>query len=371
MLHRQLYNIDSKGKTRVWYMESEGNQYRTISGILDGNLVTSEWTTVEGKNIGKANETTPEQQAVSEVESQYEKKIARKYADKIEDAKRSNIFQPMLAATYKPGQTKDRDYYVQPKLDGVRCILKPDGGFSREGKPFFTIAHIHAQLSSDDIIFDGELYNHDLKDDFDKLVSMIRQQKYDELSETDREEIREKVQYHIYDVFVPEKPKLTFTERRSLILDLAGKGAFDGNNIRLVKTEKIASLAELDEKHGEYIVEGWEGIMGRNPDGEYEHKRSKFLFKHKNFQTEEFEVVDIESGIGNWDGIAKKVVLKLPDGRIFKSGIDGSMAKNRDRLTEKARYIGGDAACRFQNYTPDGIPRFGVVKHLYEGKRSI
>jgi DNA ligase-1 len=352
-------------------METENNRYRTTSGILDGNLVTSEWTTVEGKNIGKANATTPEQQALAEVLAQYEKKLARKYSDTLETASRSNIFQPMLAATYKPGNTKDGQYFHQPKLDGVRCILKPEGAFSREGKPFFTTGHIQEQLSSDDVIFDGELYNHDLKEDFDKLVSMIRQQKYDELSEAEKSEIREKVEYHIYDVFVPARPELTFVQRHALLTDLNAKGAFIGDNIKLVPTGFMDSLAELDEAHGAYAEAGYEGIMLRTPEGPYEHKRSKHLMKHKSFQTEEFEVVDIESGIGNWEGIAKKVVLRLPDGRTFKSGIDGSMDKNRERLATKEKFIGGDALCRFQNYTPDGIPRFGVIKHLYGGKRDV
>lgn len=352
-------------------METEGNQYRTISGILDGNLVTSEWTTVEGKNIGKANETTPEQQALAEVLAQYEKKLARKYSETLETASRSNIFQPMLAKTYEPGKTKDGPYFVQPKLDGVRCILKPEGAFSREGKPFFTTGHIQEQLSSNDVIFDGELYNHDLKADFDKLVSMIKQQKYEKLTDAEKDEIREKVEYHIYDVFVPACPDLTFVQRHALLADLNAKGAFIGKSIKLVETGFIDTLAGLDEAHGTYAEAGYEGIMLRTPDGPYEHKRSKSLYKHKDFQTEEFEVVDIESGIGNWEGIAKKVVLRLPDGRTFKSGIDGSMEKNRERLADKSRYIGGEAACRFQNYTPDGIPRFGVVKHLYEGKRDI
>jgi DNA ligase-1 len=367
LLHKKLYNIDSKGKTRVWYMESEHNRYRTVSGILDGNLVTSEWTTVEGKNIGKANETSPAQQALSEVESQYENKLARKYNDTLETAARSNIFQPMLAATYKADKTKDRNYMWQPKLDGVRCALKPEGGFSREGKPFFTIAHILEDLHPSELIFDGELYNHELKDDFDKLVSMIRQQKVEELSAADLAEIREKVQYHVYDVFDPNEPNRPFRERQKFLKAVLT----ETDKIKLVLTGEIPNLSTMEDKHGECIELGYEGIMLRVPESPYEHKRSKNLIKHKNFQTEEFEVVDIESGIGNWEGIAKKVVLKLPDGRIFKSGIDGSMEKNRQRLIDKEKFIGGDALCRFQNYTPDGIPRFGVIKFLYAGKRDI
>ncbi len=355
-------------------METESNRYRTTSGILDGNLVTSEWTTVDGKNAGKTNATTPQQQALAEVLAQYEKKLARKYNDTLETAARSNIFQPMLAATYKPDKTVDGFYYHQPKLDGIRCLMKPEGGFSREGKPFFTVQHIFEALEvplAEGLIFDGELYNHELKDDFDKLVSLVKQQKPEKLTETDLSEIREKVQYHIYDVFDPANPDRPFEQRMELLQEIFQQFDVDTNNLCLVPTGSINSLLELEDAHGLYIEQGYEGIMLRVKRSPYEHKRSKYLIKHKNFQTEEFLVIDIESGIGNWVGIAKKVVLQLPDGRQFKSGIDGSMDKNRLRLAEKAKYIGGDALCRFQNYTPDGIPRFGVIKFLYGGKRDI
>lgn len=374
MEHRKLYHLDSTGKTRVWWMESEGNRYRTHSGILNGAIVTSEWTVAEGKNIGRSNETTPEQQALSEVESTYQHKLARKYSEVLEEAKRSNIFQPMLAEKYKPGKTKDKRYYWQPKLDGVRCIMTSEGAFSREGKPFFTVSHIYDHLKpllDCGFILDGELYNHDLKDDFDKLVSMIRQQKIEKLSQAEMDEIREKVQYHIYDMIEEGAEMTPFERRHNLLSSFYDPKTFCPTNTEKVWTQKIESLAELEEAHGWCTEQGYEGIMLRDPDSPYENKRSKGLLKHKDFLTEEFEVVDIEPGLGNWSGMAKKVVLRLPDGRTFKSGIRGSQAQNRQRLIEKEKYIGGDAACRFQNYTPDGIPRFGVVITLYGGKRDI
>ena len=93
------------------------------------------------------------------------------------------MIKPMLA--YKVGK-KEVDWsekvFVQPKLDGVRCIFTKDGAFSRTGKQFKNVAHLEEDLEDffDDnpnSVLDGELYNHDLKHDFEKIISLVRKQK--------------------------------------------------------------------------------------------------------------------------------------------------------------------------------------------------
>jgi DNA ligase-1 len=117
------------------------------------------------------------------------------------------MIKPMLA--YKVG-TKEIDYsnkvYMQPKLDGVRCVIQlNDKGeviaYSRTGKPWLNINHILSNLkplfsSQPDVILDGELYNHDLRDNFEKIISLVRKQKP---TNEDRLESKELVQFHCYD----------------------------------------------------------------------------------------------------------------------------------------------------------------------------
>ena len=90
---------------------------------------------------------------------------------------------PMLAY---PVSNKPIDYtkptFMQPKLDGVRCLIQYDDGkvtaYSRTGKVWKNIEHITLGLyrffdKYPNVILDGELYNHDFKDDFESIISMV------------------------------------------------------------------------------------------------------------------------------------------------------------------------------------------------------
>ena len=92
-----LYKRTSAGKIQTWFMEVDGAMYRSTSGQMDGKKTTTEWTLAKAKNVGRANETTPEQQAVLEVEAEYEKKLARDYHMTPEAVDTQMRFKPMLA----------------------------------------------------------------------------------------------------------------------------------------------------------------------------------------------------------------------------------------------------------------------------------
>ena len=85
------------------------------------------------------------------------------------------IHKPMLAHKYDDSRVDwDQPVYIQPKLDGVRCLFTKNGAYSRTGKQFMNLRHIEIALKpffdqQPDVILDGELYNHKLKNDFEKL----------------------------------------------------------------------------------------------------------------------------------------------------------------------------------------------------------
>lgn len=363
--YNTLYHKDNKGKIRVWWMEREGNKYRTVAGIEDGNLVTSEWKVVYGKNIGKINETNDEQQADAEVIALYQKKIDRKYFeskdDITEDGKK--IIEPMLAETYEGWDDKWKYAYSQPKLDGMRCIATKDGLFTRKGKLILSCPHIEMALFSyfvlnPNMILDGELYNHDLRDDFNELMSVLRKTKP---KLEDIEKSREIAQYHIYDCITEEK--LNFYDRMSVISDLTT--SIKNPCIVQVPTCVNTSKGELDERYDQYLELGYEGQMIRH-DTPYEHKRTKNLLKRKEFITEEFEVLRVLEGQGNWAGYAKSIEGVTEDGVIFNAGIRGNRDFNKKLLSRKIKL----ATVRYQQKTPDGNLRFPVAIDFFENIRE-
>jgi DNA ligase-1 len=382
-IYPSLFDVDSKGKIREWYMEGNDTSHRTISGIFGGKLTTSKWTDVKQKNVGKSNETSLAQQVILEIEAQYEKKRFKGATEELPDPDtwKSPYFEPMLAEKYKDFLVKkDRSKIAgticQPKLDGIRCIVSKSGMWSRKGKPFPACPHIYDALAfafeiNPDFVFDGELYNHQFKDDFNELSSMIKTQKpkLEDFAKT-----AEFVQYHIYDCFTGCSQDI-FTDRwRQLnqILEQAPEadtGRFAPLSICAVPTLYIDSEEDLDAEYALFLEDGYEGQMIRF-DTPYENKRTWTLLKRKEFIDEEFEIVEVLEGDGNWRGCAKRVWCKMKDGRKFKATPKGTQAYLAEVLAHKDFFVGKLATVRYFALTPDkgdgegGKPRFGVITEL-------
>jgi DNA ligase-1 len=358
-----LYHIDGNQNVRVWWMEQNGDEYRAVSGVENGQLVTSEWKKAKAKNVGRANATTAVQQATAEIESQYTKKLDRKYSRTKDTASKSNIIEPMLAATYKGWDSSWKYVYSQPKLDGMRCIATADGLFSRGGKPIVSVPHIERALKplfdlKPDLILDGELYNHALRDDFNELISIARQMKP---TQEDILKAKDNIDYHVYDVI----QGLDFGDRHSFLKSIVA--GINSDSIKLVPTIGVSSEEALDVVYAELLQEGYEGQMIRL-DTPYEQKRTKNLLKRKEFIDDEFEVIEILEGLGNWSGYAKSVRCKTKEGVIFNAGIKGSQEFTKKLLTQKP--VPKTVTVRYQNVTPDGSLRFPIAVAFYENERD-
>jgi len=379
---KPLYKRDTTGKVRVWFMERQGAQYRTVAGVKGGTLVYSDWRVAEATNVGRSNERNPEEQANFEVNANYEYQLAREYHESEAEIDKPKFFKPMLAHKYeafKPG-------YAQPKLDGVRCIAKVDGLFSREGKPILAVPHISAALeplfaADPDLILDGELYNHDLKDDFNEIISLVRkakpcQEHFDKTAAA--------VQYHVYDMpshsggFVDRYKQLARLGYCAKWFHVSAGEAISEGAIHLVPAKRVATVEEFGDIYGSYIEAGFEGGMWRCGQTQYQQKRSKALLKRKDFEEDEFDVVRIEEGKGNWAGAAKRVVCWLPGAdrsagpskyNTFEAGIRGTRARGQELLGENHKVV----SVRFFGYTSSEIPkpRFGVVTKFWGEGRDL
>ena len=363
-----MYKRDTTGAIRVWDCEfnTKTGEYRTIAGVLNGQHVTSEWTKPTPKNVGRANETCPVIQGMIERNAMIVKKKKEGYFEDINDIDKSTLIKPMLAHKYNDHKDDIKfPVYSQPKLDGFRCIATKEGLFSRKGEKFLSCPHIEEVMipicKEYNVIFDGELYNHDLRENFNSIQSLITKKK---LTESDFTLSKEKVQYHIYDILsLPTNYDDRWLELQSYALN---HDDMDCDMIGLVSTAFVENQQDLDNLYQSYMEEGYEGQMVRTISP-YQNKRSKFLLKRKEFEDAEFTITAVEEGLGNRSGMAGAIICNIAGtNKTFGCGIKGGIEVNKQLWNVRDTLIGRTATVRFQNYTPDGIPRFPVFYGLRE-----
>jgi DNA ligase-1 len=373
-----LYKLDAEGNVRVWYVKvSEDGTWWTVSGIKGGNLVESDPRYCEEKNTGKSNATTVFEQACAEAKAAHEKKQRDGYCLRIEDVyKEIEIPKAMLALKFEATLTKvitpalkTGSVFIQPKFDGFRCLATRGGLYTRSGELIETCEHIrHALMNTfmrhPDMVIDGELYNHDLRDDFNKLSSLLRKKTVDMFEQS---EIRQTIEFHVYDGYRPKFIEADYSKRNMMLSILSF-----GGPLKLARTVNVKSIDDIYGWHDYFKSEGYEGSMIRVDGFGYEAgKRSKSLSKLKDFHDKEFKIVQIEEGNGNWKGAAKRVVCETADGNTFGAGIRGTYEQNAEVLKNADAYAGGEATIRYPSLTPKGIPRFPVATALFVGKRDV
>lgn len=259
MLHRPLYRRENSGRVRLWQIEQQGASYRVICGLKDGVRTPSGWLHCVSKHGGEDLA-----QASSKIRSAYQYHLAREYHETDATAHEPKFFRPMLAGTYAkfcPG-------FVQPKLDGIRCIARAEGLFSREGRPILGVPHVADSLRAlfekdPHAVIDGELYSHQLNDDFNTISSLARRRTLD----ADQIVAAAMLSYHVYD-FPSHAGK--FSDRSQALSKVAGGSPF----IVAVETRAVAAVSAYDDLHQLWVDSGYEGSMWR-ADAPYEQKRSR------------------------------------------------------------------------------------------------
>jgi DNA ligase-1 len=290
----KLFKKTSTGKVQEWKIWTEGNKIVVEYGYSDGKKQRKEEIIKEGKNIGRANETTPEEQAKSEAQSKWNKQKDKGYRESLDDINDSKKYLPMLAKSYdKDGHKIVWPCYAQPKLDGIRCVAARIDGkiklLSRKGKEFKAIPHINSAVDkiiiSENFCLDGELYIHG--EDFQEIISAVKRDEPSDKSAL--------VEYHIYDCFNLANLTKNFHQRNTIVNSLPlTKG------LKLVDTKYLTNKDVMLKYYGDTIIKGYEGIMLRNISGVYEQdRRSQHLQKVKCFITEEFEIVGAEQNRGS------------------------------------------------------------------------
>lgn len=359
-----LYKLNSDGVNfQCWTIEVKNNKYRAITWKYGSEKkVTSKWTVVKGKNKGKKNETTDDEQAEKEAQAKVLAKLNSRYAPSLEEAKeKANVFMPLLAEKYV--EQKDKlifPVYVQPKLDGIRLLIDEERPFTRtaKGSPGGELFHCkfkERNIFSHNIVSDGEIYNHDYHDDFNTIVSLARTETYE--NDATAIEAEKKIEYWVYDTYFKDNPDFKFSERHEKLKEI-----FEGiEQVKIVETFLVHNEEELEAAYVKFLEAGYEGLMVR-VDVPYEQKRSTSLLKYKPMETEEFELVGMLEGKGNRSKMMGKLVLMAKNGNTFEANMRGDFKLYRKLWKEREKLLGKMVTVKYQNLTPGKeVPRFGVA----------
>ncbi len=365
-----LYGKSTSGKIKVWqgtaYENDDGTAgYEIDHGYKDGKIQSENRDVDEGKNLGKSNETTPYEQAISEVTSHWNKKCDEGYAERIEDIKdeSSGFFLPMLAHKFVEQSAKIQfPAALNNKMDGFRCLSRKENGivtlWSRAGKILEVPTEIMAELSvvlEEGETTDGELYHHGWT--FQRVGRAIKKRNPDTPN----------LHYYIYDnPVLGQSFQERYIDRWGYVPSKLSDGVINIKNttrLFLVPNQIVNNEEEIEAPMKDSIESGFEGLMIRNLAGEYSFKsRSYDLQKIKEFMDDEFEIVGGKEGQGRDSGTVVYRV-KISDnlgGDEFDARPRGTIEERTEMWNNLKNDIGKMLTIRFQGYSESGTPRFPV-----------
>jgi len=360
-----LYTRDSLGNVRIWYMEQQDNKYRAVSGIQDGEKVTSEWTVASAKNEGKKNATTAEEQATKEIEAKYKKQKKTGYFENLEDIDKDQYVEPMLAKLYKDYFDKinlDKgEWLLQCKFNGMRCIATKDGLFTRKGEKYISCPHIQNSLKPffekhPNAVLDGELFNNDLRQQLNEISKLIRKTVH--ITSEDLERSKKLVHYYIYDGYGFGLDKEHPYHERKQWIDSNVIGEY--THVAKVDDYDVKDQNELNKHYQSFVDQGHEGVILRKKNMEYQNKRTKDLLKVKPEDDDEAVIINITEGTGNWSGAGKIITLDW-NGKIFDASFKGTYEQSVEFLKNKNDWIGKSVTFLYNGLTGKGTPNFARV----------
>jgi DNA ligase-1 len=380
---KTLYHKGKAGAIYQWRTWTEGAEKFTEYGQVGGQLTVAH-ETCTGKNIGRANETTPEKQAELEAYSEWQHKLDRKYHQSVEECEHRKI-DVMKAPTDPWSVTKKYAQYpadVQPKLDGCRCLAYWDGDrvvLQSRGRKEWNLPHIVAELEKClplDGMWDGELYLHGKP--FQTIQSWI----------TKQQPSSKLIEFHVFDVPIAEGEEKKWEERRKdlerLVPGTWGKADPATPHIVKVITLEVENEEQVMAFQVTCLELGFEGCMLRNRRGMYNWgHRSCDLLKVKTFEDGEFKCIGYTDGDGKNVGVVTWICsldanapcigyvpgYKPKDGDgTFKADPLGKYEERIKLFQDGDKYVGRKLTVKYQEFYESGIPRFPKGKAFRDAK---
>lgn len=357
-----LKSLNKHGAEVNWRIYTAENKiYRQMRTGDSGKVRIFPCIECKGKNIGKKNETTDNEQAIFESYSLWLKKQDQNY--KSDDKKSSLNILPMLANKYHERKKYlEIPFGISPKLDGVRVLAKRDELnivlTSRLGKEFKFMNKLREHITcilDENTILDGELYSHTIP--FNAISGATRAKKSPSLYDN-------QIEMWIFDIVDETR---TYKDRMKYlkVLESEYNKIFNKKKkfLKFVYYDEISTDEEVKSYHDKFVERGYEGVMCRNLNGKYKLKhRSNDLLKYKNFEDREFKIVDAKKGSGTEEG-AIVFTCENENGDRFDVRPRGEIDKRKKMFLEKEKYFGKMLTVRYQNTGIEEInslPRFPV-----------
>lgn len=341
-----LYGKDKNGKYKVWNCWTEGAELYIMHGQEGGKQQTKQ-ENVKGVNVGRANETTDEQQAMLEATSRWKKQTDKGYRESKEELEDVGIA-AMLSQDYnkKPHLIKF-PCLVSKKIDGCRCLaIKTNGKvlLQSRGNKHYDIPHITDALNDcmvEGDIYDGELYIEGMA--LQDIMSAVKKPN----ANTPR------IVYLVFDI--PSVPSNFLARYNTLVFEMEDFQEC----IQAVEHFEVADVDGLKFHHGLFVSDGYEGLMIRNLDGMYESgKRSNNLSKYKTFLDSEFQILGVDE---DKNGGAVFTVQNTFANNTF-TVVGGSHEERKAWLANKELYIGKWITVKYQTlYLDTLLPQFPVM----------
>lgn len=263
--------------------------------------------------------------------------------------------------------------FVEPKIDGVRCLaICPQGGYgkidflSRSGHPLYNTKYIESELRErlqsrrieHGIVYDGELFYQSLK----STMSLVRAA----VSTRDDSKISE-MRYHIFDA-IPHLEWQTQSVRDPLaIRKIAGDIFGRGQYIKFVEHEEARDSKRVDEIYVAALQAGHEGVMVKNPVGLYIFDRTDAWLKYKPDDTDIFQIVGVYPGDEHRSHLLGGLTVQSSDHATTNVGGGFSLLQRMEFLDRQAELIGKIIEVKFKERTSDGKLRepvfIGFVPH--------
>lgn len=251
--------------------------------------------------------------------------------------------------------------FAQRKFDGIRCIITSEGAFTRTGKEIMNVEHIKRDLDNffdqfPDKVLDGEIYNHDLKHDFEQIISLSR--KSVRITQEDRDEAAKKLYFYFYDVI---DDTLNYDDRHQFIEDTFYYNNF--SSVRFADAVLVKSMEDITKFHEKSLELGYEGSIVRL-NRPYEQKRSKNLLKVKDFHDTEATIIGYVEGKGKRLGMIGKFLARDAEGIEFGMPVMAKVAVLQEIWDNREDYIGQEATFTYFQRTKANSYRHPLFKAL-------